>query len=224
MGGRWARTAALLLAAGAPLLGAGCGSGSSQNPEELRLERVDLVLTARALASEQAGVGRLAQSAKAAWPYVANGLPRRSKPIARQRIAEAALQAAALRVPGLFSEEGARGLTGPASSIAGTYAGFVRLATRGWRLLNYSLEQIERGTVFAAHFARANVALYIESVYDAQFEAAQIGKQLLPGYKRLGGPAAFAGKLTQAEVLRLAAAYSEPRLRLYPHATVKLGS
>ncbi len=224
MPGRWAHAAALLLALCATLLVGGCGSGASHNPEELRLERADLVLASSTLAGEQAGVDRLARAAKAAWPYLANGLPAKSRPVARRLIAEAALQAAALRVPGLFSEERARGLTGPASPIASTYAGFVRLATRGWRLLNYSLEQIERGTAFAASFARANVALYIESVYDAQFAAAQIGKKLLPGYERLGGPAQFQGKLSMAEVQRLAAAYSEPALRLYPHPTVKLGS
>ncbi len=68
------------------------------------------------------------------------------------------------------------------------------------------------------------MALYIESVYDAQFTAAQIGKTLLSGYKRLGGPAGFEGKLTQAQVQQLAATYSQPRLRLYPHKILKLGS
>ncbi len=66
--------------------------------------------------------------------------------------------------------------------------------------------------------------LYIESVYDGHFGLAQIGKNLLAGYQKLGGPAAFGTALTQAEVARLAAAYSEPAVRLHPHPGVKLGS
>ena len=61
-------------------------------------------------------------------------------------------------------------------------------------------------------------------LYDAHFGLAQIGKQLLAGYKRLGGPAAFGSALSEAEVQQLADAYSEARDRLHPHSGVKLGS
>ncbi len=75
-----------------------------------------------------------------------------------------------------------------------------------------------------ASFARANAPLYIESVYDGHFGLAQIGKNLVAGYQKLGGPAAFGTALRSAEVARLAAAYSEPAVRLHPHPGVKLGS
>ncbi len=221
---RSARAAALLLAVSAALLAGGCGSGSTHNPEELRLERADLVVAVRTLAAAEPGVDRLTAAAKTAWSYVADGIPAKADPRLREALDEAALQAAAVRVPALFSEEHARGLTGPASPLAATYAGYVRLSTRAWRLLRYSLEQIERGTPAAAFFARTNVALYIESVYDAQFAVAQIGKKLLTGYERLGGPAVFGAKLPKGEVEQLVDAYSEPHLRLYPHTGVKLGS
>ena len=76
----------------------------------------------------------------------------------------------------------------------------------------------------SARFARENVALYIESVYDGHFALAQIGKQLLDGYRTLGGQAPFGGTLTQAEVDALASAYSEAADRLHPHVGVRLGS
>ena len=76
----------------------------------------------------------------------------------------------------------------------------------------------------AARFARENAALYIESVYDGHFSLAQIGKKLLDGYRKLGGPAAFGTALTQQEVDALAHAYSEDADRLHPHVTARLGS
>ncbi len=56
------------------------------------------------------------------------------------------------------------------------------------------------------------MALYIESVYDAQFGIAQIGKKLLPAYEQLGGEGAFGASLTKAEAEQLAGAYSEAQL------------
>jgi hypothetical protein len=83
---------------------------------------------------------------------------------------------------------------------------------------------MEHGSPAAARFARENVALYIESVYDAHFTLAQVGKALLTGYRKLGGPAAFERALSQAEVDALARTYSEPTDRLHPHVAVRLGS
>jgi len=223
LGGSASR-AALLLASGAALLAVGCGSGRSHNQAELRLEREDLVQTARILTAVEPAVDREGQAAKAAWPYVLNGLPAGSNPAARRRIHEAALQSAALELPPIFSEERARGLTGPGSPIAATYSSFYHLATRGWRLLDYSLEQSEHGPPGAARFARENAALYIESVYDAQFALGQIGKRFLPGYEHLGGQLDFGPSLTQAEAEQIAHTYSEANFRLQPRATVKLGA
>lgn len=218
------RRAALLLAGGATLLAAGCGSSSRATDAGLRVQRKDLVVAARALAGAEAGVEREAKATRAAWPAVVNGLPAQADPSARARIHEASLQAAALRPPAPFSEERARGLTGAASGLAGTYQSFDRLAARGWRLVDYSLGQLDGGPPAAASFAKSNVALYIESIYDAHFALGQIGKHLLAGYKQLGGPAAFGTSLTQAEVEQLAGFYSEATLRLHPHVGVRLGS
>jgi hypothetical protein len=218
------RRAALLLGCGASLLVAGCGSNSQATNAGLRVQREDLVVAAGALAGAEAGVERETKSARAAWPTIVNGLPARADPSARARIHEASMQAGELRVPTPFSEERARGLTGAASAIAGTYQSFDRLAARGWRLLDYSLAQLEGGPPAARSFAKSNTALYIESVYDAHFSLAQIGKHLLAGYEHLGGAAAFGTSLSQAEVEQLAGAYSEATLRLHPHVGVRLGS
>lgn len=78
--------------------------------------------------------------------------------------------------------------------------------------------------IAAARFARANVDLYIESVYDGHFELAQIAEKLHKSYENLGGPTAFGESLTPAEVNALAAAYSEASARLRPHVGARLGS
>lgn len=68
-----------------------------------------------------------------------------------------------------------------------------------------------------ASFARENSPLYIDAVYDAHFDLSLLGKSLLSGYERLGGPSAFGATLTQSQVDALAAAYSIPGVRLEPH-------
>lgn len=79
-------------------------------------------------------------------------------------------------------------------------------------------------TLEGEKFARENVGLYIESVYDGHFDLAQIGKRLEKGYHNLGGEAVFGSSLTSAEVTVLADAYSEAATRLHPHVGVRLGS
>jgi hypothetical protein len=127
-------------------------------------------------------------------------------------------------VPALFGEAQARSLTGPASQIAGLFRSSALLSTRGWRMLIASAAQIQSGSAAAARFARENATLYVESIYDGHFALAQIGKKLLTGYDKLGGPSSFGTSLTQAQVDALARAYSEPSIRLYPHVRVRLGS
>ena len=68
------------------------------------------------------------------------------------------------------------------------------------------------------------MALYVESIYDAHFTLAQIGKQLLLGYRRLGEASAFGRTLSEDEVSALARSYSEAAARLHPHVGVRLGS
>lgn len=161
---------------------------------------------------------------KAAWPLIAAGLPADTRTISSPAIRAATLSAAALTLPGLLAEAEAKSITGPASSLAGDYRWYVKLATHGWQLIGAAIEQIQHGSAAAARFARANVALYIESVYDAHFDLAQIGKQLQGDYNTLGAGAAFGASLTPAEVDALARAYTQTNDRLYPHVRARLGS
>jgi len=200
-----------------------CGGGASAAPGVARLEREDLVIVSRALLSARAQAGTEVAATKAAWPLVANGLPANS-PASRAAIHSAGEAAARLQLPPLFQERTAASITGPGSPIAGLFRSFVTLSTRGWQMIGGAIDQIEHGSPASARFARANVDLYIESVYDGHFTLAQIGKQLVAGYRTLGGPSAFGGSLTQAEVNQLARIYSEPSDRLHPHPGVRLGS
>lgn len=204
---------------------ASCGtSTSAATPEAQRLERADLVAVCRALGAAQPLIASEVAATKAAWPVIANGLPAAISTGSRQAIRTAMARAAALRVPGLFEERQAAALTGRGSGVAGLFRTFARLAMRGWQLIDAAIEQTERGPPTASRFARVNVGLYIESVYDAHFTLAQIGKQLHAGYKNLGGAAAFGSSLTPAEVSDLEQAYSEASDRLYPHTGVRFGS
>jgi hypothetical protein len=208
---------------GAALALSGC-SGGSAKPQEQHLERADLVTVARVLASQEPSVRSEVTATKAAWPLVAGGLPAETSTLSSPEIRLATQRAGALELPGLFAEREVRSLTGPASSLAGTFRAFSTLSARGWQLIGGAIDQIEHGSPAAARFARANVALYIESVYDAHFSLAQIGKHLLAAYKTLGGGGAFGASLTPAEVDALARAYSEGQDRLYPHVGVRFGS
>jgi hypothetical protein len=203
---------------------AGCGSSHSPTPRSLALERADLVAATRALREVEPSVGSEVAATKAAWPHVLLGLPPHIGARARSSILTAGQRARALKLPALLTEKTSASLTGPASELAGTYRSFALLAERGWKLIGASVAQSEHGPTVAARFARANAALYIESVYDAHFSLAQVGKQLVKAYDKLGGTAAFGASLTPAEVATLADTYSEPNLRLQPHALVKLGS
>ncbi len=214
----------MLVLSVAAIAATGCASGQNATPQALRLERADLVAVSRGLSGAERSVNSEVAATKAAWPLVANGLPADTRTISRPAIQAATDRAAALTVPGLFEEREAASLIGPGSSVTGLFRSFSGLATRGWQLIGAAIEQIEHGSPTAARFARANVALYIESVYDAHFSLAQIGKQLVAGYEKLGGAAAFGSSLTQAEVDGLAETYSEATDRLHPHAGVRLGS
>jgi hypothetical protein len=203
---------------------AGCGHGTSTTPQTSDLERSDLIAASRALSSVKGPVGREVAASKTAWPLVANGLPASTSADQRAAVATAIARAAAVPVPALFAEHPTSSLTGPGASIAGLFRVYSGLASRGWRMIGAAIDQTEHGSPAAARFARANVALYIESVYDAHFSLAQIGRQLARGYAKLGGPAAFGASLTRAEVDSLADSYSEQISRLHPHPGVKLGS
>jgi hypothetical protein len=177
-----------------------------------------------ALARTQAAAATETAAAKRAWRLVAHGLPRTVSPTLSAEVHNAAAAAAALPTPAPLSEEHARTLTGPASDLAGLYRNYLLLTSRGWLMIAAALDQIQHGTPPVARFARENVALYIDSVYDGHFTLAQVSRKLLAGYRKLGGAAAFGQTLPPQTVAALASAYSEASERLHPHVTVRLGS
>jgi hypothetical protein len=190
----------------------------------MQLERADFVAVARALAQAQPSVTGEVAATKAAWHLIVGGLPADTSAIPRKAIRHADERAAAVGVPAIFGEHRAAALTGPGSGIAGLFRWASTLAARGWRQIDAAIEQTQHGSPNGARFARANVDLYIECVYDANFGLAQIGKKLLSGYEKVGGPGAFGSSLTQAEVAGLADTFSEAEDRLHPHTGVRLGS
>ncbi len=214
---------ALLALALLALFASGC-SHKRATPVGKRLQREDLVLIARQLQEVRREAAAEVAATKAAWPLIYRGLPAGERGVGRPAILRAIAVAEKLELPDLVHGFRAEALTGPAFSIAGLYKGYVGLARRGWRQIGYAIAQIEHGTPVARRFARENVGLYIESVYDAHFALAQIGKKLVAGYKQLKGPETFFLTLTQEEVNALAAAYSEGADRLFPHTGVKFGS
>jgi len=218
------RFGALLALSALSLAAAGCGGREPPSPAGLRLEREDLVVVCHALQRVEGAVATEVARTKAAWPLVADGLPSNATAIARPQILAATEAAATLEVPAIFEEAQASVLTGPAAQVAGLFRSYTGLATHGWQLIGAAIDQIEHGPSVARKFARANVNLYIEGVYDAHFSLAQIGKKLLAGYQKLGGASAFGASLTQAEVDALAQTYSEASDRLHPHVGVRLGS
>lgn len=217
------RRATPLLLAGIALAGVGGCGGSTPSQAELRLEREDLIGVVRALQRSDGSVRAEVRTSKGTWPLVVDGLPAKVA-LARGPVRAAAAAAANVLVPAVLQEDRAGDLTGPAATIGGLYHGYIGLSKRGWQLIEGALAQIQHGPPSAASFARANVALYIESVYDGHFSLAQIGKHLLAGYEELGGSGAFGHSLTHAEVDAVARSYSEARDRLHPHVGVRLGS
>jgi len=208
------------------LVATGCGaSNTATTPAALKLQREDLVSVSRALEGVRAPVAREVAATKAAWPLIANGLPASIALVSRSpRARDAASSAAQLPLPPPFGEAQARRLTGPAAPIAGVFRSYALLSSRGWKMLDAAFAQIETAPPASARFARSNAPLYIESVYDGHFALAQIGKKLLAGYEKLGGPGAFGAALPRATISALAQRYSEDSDRLHPHPGVRLGS
>jgi hypothetical protein len=217
------RAAPLLLSCAA-LAAGGCGGEEEASPAGVRLQREDLVAVSHALLRAQSSVDAEVAATKAAWRLVANGLPATVSPPGRSAIATAASQAAKVLLPAPLPEAQATTLTGPGAQLAGLFQSFNGLSRNGWRMIGAAIDSLEHGTPAAARFARANVALYIESVYDGHFSLAQIGKKLASGYRSLGGAAAFGSSLTDEELRGLTRSYSEASDRLHPHVGVRLGS
>lgn len=213
------------LALVALIAASGCGSGSRPpTARALALSRQDLVAVSDALALQQTAVAREVAAARNAWRLVANGLAQPLSTQAENAIGAAATGAAAIALTGPLGRAAAASLTGPAALIAGLFRSYALLSARGWTLIKAAAEAIEHGAPAAAAFARQNVALYIESVYDGHFTLAQIGRKLRTGYLELGGAPAFASTLTAARMASLQSSYSEAADRLHPHVGVRLGS
>jgi hypothetical protein len=213
-----------LLALGGAVSLEGCGTRRVAAPAEARLEREDFLAVVAALKRASSQVRADAAATRAAWPLVYGGVNARMSPSARMKITAAAQRAAEVRLPTLLTEDQAASLTGPASPLAGRFRSYQQLGSRSWQLIDSYIEKIEHGSAAGARFARENLPLYIEGVYDAHYTLAQTGKQLLAAYKTLGGPEAFGSALGAGELQRLASMYSEQSTRLSPKERVKLGS
>lgn len=216
---------------GAAVLIAGCGSSSSshaQSSRELTLERAQFEQVSRQLGDLEAAVKREVAASRMAWPTIASGLPEALGSGLRTAASAANTSAKALPEPSFLAN--ARKLTGPASGIAGIYENYEQLAQRGWNLTEAAIQTISSagstgtsttatgaGAAAQASFERANSPLYIDAIYDAHFDLSLLGKSLVSGYEKLGGPQAFGAALTQAQVNALAGAYSIQAVRLEPH-------
>lgn len=213
-----------MLVIGLALAGGGCGKSTHRNPSgaELARERAQFAQVIEGLTSAQPAVEREVAASRAAWPAIAAGLPRSFSSLSRRQIATASAHARALSQPAFLAL--AKQLTGPASGLAALYESFARLAERGWRLTDASIASIASGSAADARFARENSSLYIDSIYDAHFDLSLIGKSVVKGYERLRGQRAFDAKVTQAEIDRLASAYSIPAVRLAPHPAPSIES
>jgi hypothetical protein len=182
------------------------------------------VQVAEELRGLQAPVAREVRAARAVWPLIYDGLPARMQPRLRAGVSAASSLAGSLPAPRFMADTAT--VTGPASGIAGLYEDYDRLAERGWRLTETTVEAIATGRPAIARFVRANSPLYIDSIYNAHFYLSSIGKRVLAGYEKLTeqgahedgtGARAFAGRLTRAQVLALAGFYSKPGALLEPH-------
>lgn len=216
---------------GAAVLIVGCGSSSSshaQSSRELTLERTQFEQVSRQLSGLEAAVKREVAASRVAWPSIADGLPQALGSGLRIAVSAANTRAKALPEPSFLAN--ARKLTGPASGVAGIYENYEQLAQRGWNLTEAAVQTISSagstgtnttatgaGAAAQASFERANSPLYIDAIYDAHFDLSLLGKSLVSGYEKLGGPEAFGAALTQAQVNALAGVYSIPAVRLEPH-------
>lgn len=194
----------------------GCASGGAHvsSHRELALQRAQFVRVSRGLTQVETPVHSEVTSSRAAWPLISGGLPPTLDNTLRSAVTTASTTANALPEPSFMTN--AQELTGPAAGIAGLYESYDRLAERGWRLTETTITAIDGGTPAVASFARTNSPLYIHSIYDSHFNLSLVGKRLLEGYARLGGPPAFGRTLTQSDVDSLASAYSIPSVRLEP--------
>jgi hypothetical protein len=182
---------------------------------ELALQRSQLTLISHQLLPLEHTVQSEALAARATWPSIAAGLPAHPGPRLIQRAAAANATAQALPTPAFVGIR--HELIGPGERIATSFDDFELLTRRSWAHVDQALAALQRGPASVANFERANAGLYVNSLYDAHFEASLIGEHILNTYRRLGGPQAFGSSLTRAQVHSIYVTFSPQNLRLTPH-------
>lgn len=196
------------------MLAVSLSQGESHTPAELAVQRSQLALVGRQLLALQQPLQREVAATRTVWPAVAGGLPASASARLGAQVSAASGAAQALPAPAFI---GARHeLIGPAQRVADLFYDFELLTQRGWAHLDQALLAMQGGRSVVAHFERTNAGLFIDSVYDGNFDAALIGERFLHSYQRLGGVHAFGASLTPSEVQSIATAYG-PSDRLEPH-------
>ena len=176
------RYAALLLLSCAAIAAAGCGvgEGTERHPSCGSSAKTSSTV-AHALQRAQADSRRArSRPPRRHGRWWLTAFPRTRPRSPAHRFSQPLSSAAKLRRAGArFRKDSRRMLTGPGAQLAGLLPEL--RAPDGPRLADDRLGDRSDRTrlAAAARFARANVALYIESVYDAHFTLAQIGKRLL---------------------------------------------
>lgn len=205
---------AALVALGA-ILAVTLSRGESHSPLELRLQRTHLALVAHQLLALEGPVQREAAAARIAWPSLAKGMP--SRPDAHLATAVAAASAAAEAIPTPPFLAIRHELTGPATRVATLFHDFQLLVQQGWSHSSQTIGSLRGGEAAVARFERSNAGLYVDSVYDGNFDASLIGERVLHSYERLGAARAFGVSLTASQVRSIVAVYSPRTCRLVPH-------
>lgn len=203
-----ALAAALVLALALP-------GGETHTRAELALQRSHLSLVSRELLRLEAPVQREVAAARAAWPALAQGMPAHVSARLASETAVATASAEAMPAPAFLTAR--HELLGPAARIAALFHDFELLVQRGWSHTNQTAGSLRHGPATVAAFERSNAGLYIDGIYDGNFDVSLIGERVLHSYERLGGAHAFGKSLTPTEVSSLAAAYSPQTDRLVPH-------
>ncbi len=196
------------------VLGLTLSQGESHTPAELAVQRSQLALVGRQLLALEQPLRREVAAARTVWPTVAGGLPASAGARLQAQVSAATGAAQALPAPAFVAAR--HELIGPAQRVANLFYGFELLTRRGWAHLDQAVVAMRGDSSTVAQFERANAGLYIDGVYDGNFDAALIGERVLHSYERLGGAHAFGASLTPAEVKSIAAVYA-PADRLTPH-------
>lgn len=207
---------ALALAAlTAAAIGFAATRGESHTPAELALQRSQLALLSHQLLRLETPVRHEAATSRGAWLALARGMPAHPTASLAAQASTASAAASAISIPAFV--EARHRLIGPAERIASLLHDFILLTQDGWGHVVQTAASLRSGPKRSAEFEHANAGLYIESIYDGNFDASLIGEHVLHSYERLGGRSAFGSSLTPAQVGSIVAAYSPQVELLTPH-------